>query len=268
MSTQDFFARNPVFTHAQFAASRPSGDAAGGRSVDALLAYHVRKGHLLRIRRGLYAVVPAGFSPHNALVDGYIVASKLAEDALIGYHTALQLHGFAYSLSERFLYITQHATRTLTFRSLEFRPVLVPRRLRDAGGADIGVTRVDRAGIDVRATTLERTMVDVLDRLDLGGGWEEVWRSLEAVGLFDIPEVIEYASLLDNSTTIAKVGFFLEQHRSELLVEEAHLEALREKAPRQPHYVEGSRGAPNVLLGGWNIIVPTSVAERSWQDVP
>lgn len=267
MSTRDFFARNPVFTRAQFAATRPSGDAGSSRSVDALLAYHVRAGHLLRIRRGLYAVVPAGFSPHNAPVDGYIVASKLAEDAVIGYHTALQLHGFAYSSSERFLYLTQHATRTLTFRSLEFRSVLVPRRLRDAGGAGVGVTRVDRAGIDVRATTLERTMVDVLDRLDLGGGWEEAWRSLEAVGFFAIPEIIDYALMLGNGTTIAKVGFFLEQHRSELLVDDVHLEALREKAPRQPHYVEGSRDAPNVLLSGWNIIVPASVAERSWQDV-
>ena len=37
---------------------------------------------------------------------------------------------------------------------------------------------------------------------------------------FNLNQVIEYASL-DNATTVAKVGFFLEQHRETLMVEEA-----------------------------------------------
>ncbi len=263
----DFFARNPIFTRGEFAESRVRLGGDNDRSVDALLAYHVKQRNLLRIRRGLYAVVPPSSSPESVPIDQYQLTAKLAEDAIVAYHSALQLHGVAYSVFFWFYYLSQHAARTLRFRSLEFHPVLMPKALRDADAVRVGVTSVDWGGVDVRVTTLERTLVDVLDRPELAGGWEEVWRSLEAADAFTIPEVVEYALLLGNRTTIAKVGFFLEQHRSELLVEDVHLETLREKAPRQPHYVEGSRGAPNVLVSGWNIIVPSSVAERSWQDV-
>ena len=52
---------------------------------------------------------------------------------------------------------------------------------------------VDRAGLAVRVTSLERTLVDVLDRTDLSGGWEEIWRSLEMVEFFDLDVVIHPA---------------------------------------------------------------------------
>lgn len=72
---------------------------------------------------------------------------------------------------------------------------------------------MDRAGLSVRVTSLERTLVDVLVRPDLGGGWEEIWRSLEMVEFFDLDVVIDYTLLFENATTAAKVGFFLELRR-------------------------------------------------------
>lgn len=42
------------------------------------------------------------------------------------------------------------------------------------------------AGGVVHATTLERTLVDVLDASTNAGGWEEVWRSLAMVEFFDV----------------------------------------------------------------------------------
>ena len=71
----------------------------------------------------------------------------------------------------------------------------------------------------------------------MAGGWEEIWRSLESVEFFDLDQVIEYTRLLENSTTAAKVGFFLEQHREALMVEEGHLDSLRKLCPRHPHYL-------------------------------
>ena len=47
--------------------------------------------------------------------------------------------------------------------------------------------------------------MDVLDRPDLAGGWEEVWRSLESVEFFDIDQVVRYSLLLENATTCAIV---------------------------------------------------------------
>jgi len=49
-----------------------------------------------------------------------------------------------------------------------------------------GIQNVDRMGLDIRVTSLERTLVDVLDRPGISGGWEEVWRSLEMVEYFNL----------------------------------------------------------------------------------
>jgi predicted transcriptional regulator of viral defense system len=144
--------------------------------------------------------------------------------------------------------------------------VRFPRKLTAKGEQLFGVKEMDRAGTTVRVTTLERTLVDLLDRPDLGGGWEEIWRSLETVEFFDLDVVAQYSLLLENATTIAKVGFFLEQHKERLMVDESHLERLRARRPREPHYLaRGQRGGR--LVAGWNLVVPAKVLERSWAEV-
>jgi len=67
-----------------------------------------------------------------------------------------------------------------------------------------------------RLQWLERFFVDVLDRPDMTGSWEEIWRSLEMIEFFDLDQVIEDTFLLENWTTAAKVGLYLEQHKEGL----------------------------------------------------
>ncbi len=43
----------------------------------------------------------------------------------------------------------------------------------------------------MRVASLERTLVDVLNRPRYPGGWEEVWRSLESVAFFDLDRVVQ-----------------------------------------------------------------------------
>jgi hypothetical protein len=56
--------------------------------------------------------------------------------------------------------------------------------------------------------------------------------SLESVEYFDLDQVGEYALLLGNATTTAKVGFYLDQHRESLMVDDKDLRALRKHRPR------------------------------------
>ena len=101
----------------------------------------------------------------------------------------------------------------------------------------------------------------------VAANWEEIWRSLESVEFLDLGKVVEYALLLGNATAAAKVGFFLEQHRETLMVEDRHLRALRDLRPRQPHYLDRSKRTPGRLVSEWNLVVPKEVIERSWGEV-
>lgn len=63
-----------------------------------------RIGWIVRIRRGLFAVVPAGTGGDSFLTDPYLVASRLARDSVLSHHPALQFHGRAYTIGQQFTY--------------------------------------------------------------------------------------------------------------------------------------------------------------------
>lgn len=264
---QGFFATHPVFTVTEFAEWYGSRRTTRERTVEAVLGYHVKRGHLVRVRKGLYAVVPPGSTAPSVPIDPFLLTGKLTRDAILAYHTALEFHGKAHSPTYEFLYLTNLAARPLEFRGQRFKAVHPPAALRSKQAELSNVLTADRMGLSVRVTSLERTMVDVLDRPHLGGGWEEIWRSLEGVEFFDLREVVEYALLLRNATTIAKVGFYLEQHKDALMVEDRHLDPLRKHGPRVPHYLSRGDRRSGKLVAGWNLVVPPEVLERRWQEV-
>lgn len=266
MRSADFYQSHPVFTRDEYAAATGTGPDRSPRTVDSLLASQVAAGRLVRVRRGLYATVPPGAPAADVVVDPYLIASRLAPDATVAYHGALQFRGKSYSLWQRFPVLVKGQLRRFTFQGNEFVRAPHPKSLQhrpDLGG---GIAVESYAGGSVRVTTLERTLVDVLDVPALGGGWEEIWRSLEQVEYFDLDAVLAYADALGSALTIARLGFFLEQHRDALFVEDRHLAPLRKRAPKQPRYLDSTR-TKGQLDKGWNLIVPERVLHRTWEEV-
>jgi len=171
----DFFHDHRVFSHEEFLSARVLGRGASRHTANNLLAHHVAAGRLVRVRRGLYATVPRGVEPAAAPVDPYLLATALCDDAVVAYHAALQFHGRSYSVWSRFTYLTRHRARPLEFRGARFIPLHLPTVSAGADqDADAGMLEQRHAGGLVRVTTLERTLVDVLDAPQHGGGWEEV----------------------------------------------------------------------------------------------
>lgn len=262
MSLHDFFATHTVFTTGELVAYQ------GDRSRwtrKSLLAHHRKRGHILLVRRGLYAVVPPGNDPEKFPVDPYLVAGKFTDDAVLAYHTALEVHGKAHSVFERYFFLSSRPLRPATFRTYRFECTVFPKALREKHQEHFATKTAERSGVEVKVTSLERTLVDLHDRPDLGGGWEEIWRSLESVEYFDLDLVIKYVELLGKKTTAAKVGYYLQQHAKALMVEDRHLESLRRLRPKQPHYLQ--RGRSGRLVSDWNLIVPESLLERSWEEI-
>jgi predicted transcriptional regulator of viral defense system len=262
-----FFAKHPVFGFEEFRAAHQSAGKRSPQTTGSVLKQHVARGNLINVRRGVYARVPESADAATFRVDPYLLASRLAEDAVIAYHSALQFLGNAHSQSQRLTYLSGRRAKPFTFQDTEFVPVLVPaalRKLPDFGG---GLREERRHGLVVRVTGYERTLVDVLDAPEYGGGWEEIWRSLEGIEFVDLDFIVDYALRLGSALTVARVGFFLEQHKDELLVEDRYLEALRAHAPAQPRYFERRRRKGGKLLSRWNLIVPEQVLTRSWEEV-
>lgn len=265
MTVLDFFASHPVFTREEFVQFLARRGVVSTETANSHLRRYLGAGRIGRVKRGVLFAAGPGETARRTSLDYLLVASRLAPDAILAYHTALEAHGHAQSLFERLFFLTAHKVKPLTFRGRTFVPVVAPTALRRKKKAFILSTEVERRGLPCRVTTLERTLVDALDRPELAGGLEEAWRSLAGVPLFDLDAVLGYVRLRGQATLAAKVGFFLEQRREALGVREQILARLRRMRPRQPQYLDrrlGGRIAP-----GWNLIVPAAILTGEWEAV-
>lgn len=266
MEIADFFALNPVFRTDRFKVFLDGQGRTNERTREAHLRRYTHAGRLLRIRRGYYAVVPRGHDAATYQVDPYLVAGLLADEAVLAYHAALQFLGHAHSLWNTYSVLVPSRIPSLSFQGYKVRWVPVPASLVKKKQFDLEIKVHDRNGLSIRATTLERTLVDCLDRLDLSGGWEEVNNSYAGVPYLNLAHVLNYVTRLGKAVSAAKVGYFLEQNRQRWDVDDKYLDALKKQSPKLPTYLSLRSKGQSSTVKGWNLIVPTAIQEKRWEE--
>jgi predicted transcriptional regulator of viral defense system len=255
MSINPFFAQHPVFRYEELRDYLNQDSEYKETSLKALLQYHLHKEHISRIRRGYYAVNAA---------DALLIAGRVSEDAIITHHSALVFHGIAYSLLSVTFFMTKATMQAFTFEQMLYQRVSPPKVLLPSHIFD-ETKIVDRQGLDIRITTIERTLVDCLDKPQFSGGFEEIWRAAGMLDFLDLERMADYAITLDNATTIAKLGLFLEQYQEQFKVEEKILSILEKNKPKGIHHMlRGS--AENYYSKRWNLMVPNSIKNKIWNE--
>lgn len=105
----------------------------------------------MRVRRGLYATVLLGVSPDSVQVDPYLLATKVADDATVSHHAALQFHGRAYSVWSQVTFFTRRNSRPFHFGETGFVPVKPASSVAEFPDMGGGVEFVAAHGVDYRA---------------------------------------------------------------------------------------------------------------------
>lgn len=224
-----------------------------------------RVGQLGVVKEGVYFVVRLGETPATTAVDGFLVASKLAPDATLAFHTALDVLGFGHSLFSSFYHFSKTYRRPVRFRRNLFHCIKLPVALLRRGKEGFGTEKVERLGQKVVTTGKERTLVEALEHPKYCGGFEEMYRSLEKMPYLQFELLLEYLELRGQKKLHATVGFFLEQHREEFHVEESLLQVLEKNKPLAPVYWDRSKKG-GTYVKRWNLVVPKAVVERSWEE--
>ena len=145
-----FFRLHPIFSGEALAAHLASRGEVGARGQEALLAYYRKTGRVIRVRRGLYAVIPSGADPDSYPIDPYLIAAKLTGDAVLSHHTALEFHGRAYSVWRHLIYSASRPVGSLSFRSQVYRGVKFPEALLRLGAEHFDVLNSERSGVALR----------------------------------------------------------------------------------------------------------------------
>jgi len=256
-----FFSARPVFDRAEYAAA--VGRRPEDKVVTAMLAQHLRAGNIRRIARGVFASVPKHADATKWSVDRFLAASRLRRGGVIAYHSALELHGCAYTEGYEVQVIATGESGVLETADFPGRFVRPPRGFSPSEG----VTVVDRMGLDVRVTTIERTIADLFDRYDLAGGAEELFNSLDLIARVDAAALVRHARSLGNAAAVGALGYWLEREQDRLGIPDAVLKELRAMAPRQARYALGTKAGEGRAARGWNVILPLEIVERRFEGL-
>jgi len=252
-STPDqFLTSHRVFTRAELLAADPHRSVG---TVDRTLTRWRAEGRIEPVKRGLYVRLEPG---GGSLPDAALLAARMAPDAAAAWHTALEVHGCAQSLFERFTFVTWSKAKALAWQGRRFVPVR-PRAALEEDGGEPWIEVHERDGQTLRVTSIERTIVDGLDRPQLAGGSEEIWRSLDEVPAIDPAALLAYVERLGSSKVAARVGYWLDTRREELALPAATLTALQEMLPQRPVFMDRRLGGR--LDARWRVIVPGEFAD-------
>ncbi len=170
----------------------------------------VKKGRLLRIKRGLFCLLPRGVhaAGNGYPYNWYLIAKALAGNRpyFISHYSAMRLHGMTGEAIQTIFVST--AGQLLPPRNLKIpiRFVALPGN-RFWGTEEKWVTHEEK----VRVSGLARTAVDALDRLDLCGGIGEVSRGLGLIqSQIEASEFIDAAKRLGSRAAAKRLGFLME----------------------------------------------------------
>jgi predicted transcriptional regulator of viral defense system len=244
----DFFAKHPLFSFDELVASSKGRPVS---TVKALLRYHVERGNLQRLQRGLYA--------RADWYDPWLATSRLTEDAIVAYDSALARHPPwserpEQRLPERMSFLTGVRSGVRRIWNVVFTAIAPPPRLGKRW-ATVGVTTQIRSDLPFKLTTLERTNVDLLDHLELASH-DDLWITL-AINhrTLDYEAMVDHAIALGSGVLGARLGYLLGALPSTPRKQLARLERRR---PASPTYFDRARRAgPNGLIARWNLLVPS-----------
>jgi predicted transcriptional regulator of viral defense system len=255
MDTAEFFHAKPVFTSRDLDDHLGRASCEASRDRGAILARLKRDGRIVRVRRGLFAAVPEGESAEGCGIDHLLVASRLTPDAVVTHGSALECLGLAEGPAGEAVYSAVRPLNPIVLRGRLYRGVKFPKSLVRGGSQLLEVKTVERGGSRLSVATAERALVDLIDRPDLSGGWAATVALLARLERLDLAAVVAYTRALANSTTAAKVGWYLAGRREAFPGSERHLAELSALRPNQPHYLDRSRRRDGRLVADWNLIV-------------
>ena len=219
----------------------------------------IETGKLQAIRKGLYAVLSPLEKTREYEPDKLLIASKIRKKHYLGFHTALEYYGCAYSAFNEAYTCVNAKDRfdPFSYKHFIFKPVFVKDTTSQVVEKPYGNSLL-------RVSGKERTFIECIDRVQYAGGWEECIKSLENLRGLDIEKLINLTLGQDKKGLPRRIGFILEllRNRSPFYehVSDSTLGKMKREITGPPQYlVRGEKGSLNRI---WNLYIPQSFEEQ------
>lgn len=206
---QELYKENLEFFHIENAVQIL--DKQDEATVRRLLSDMVRKGLLMRLRDGLYHIIPYDRDPTTYFPNWHVAAHHLAGDTAyyIGYYSALALHDLTVqpALREQIVVNRPFRPTTQKIQSIPFQ--FITHNEQHFFG--ISKKWVQQETFRINYSDLEKTLIDCAFKPEYGGGIAELSRALyKSRSVLNPQKLLEYLGKFDSDAVIRRLGYLME----------------------------------------------------------
>ncbi|HLG30971.1 MAG TPA: type IV toxin-antitoxin system AbiEi family antitoxin domain-containing protein [Candidatus Brocadiales bacterium] len=179
-------------------------------SVKRMLSKMVKRGLLMRVKEGLYYIIPFEADAETFMPDRHLLAQYLVGDAdyYIGYYCALQIHNLTTQphLKEQIVVSKQIKPSTLLVKGIPFQ-FIFHNTAHFFGGKKLWIDSFNK----VLCSDLEKTLIDCLFKPQYAGGITEITKAIhKSKDKIDYAKLLQYAKQFNSQAVIKRLGFILE----------------------------------------------------------
>lgn len=194
-------------------------------SVLKLLSNMTKRGLLMRIKEGIYYIIPFEQDVESFMPNWHLLAKYLVKDAqhYIGYYSALQIHNLITqpSLKEQIVVDKQIRPTKLIIKNIPFQ-FIYHNPTHFFGTKNMWIDNFNK----VKCSDLEKTFVDCLFKPNYAGGIVEIARAIYmSRDKINFEKLLKYIEQFNSQAVIKRLGFLLEI----LEIENPILEKLQHK---------------------------------------
>ena len=199
--------RQPAFTldEAYLLLKKSTKDA-----VKKLMRDMIKRGLLLRLKEGVYWIIPYEQEASTYFPNWHMIAKYLVGDAdyYIGYYSAMEIHSLITqpSLVERIVVNKQVKPTILEIEGIKFQ-FIYHNKDHFFGNKKIWIDGFNKAN----CSDLEKTFIDGLYKPDYAGGIVEIAKALyKSRNKIDYQKLYHYCERFKTQSVIKRLGFLLE----------------------------------------------------------
>ncbi len=175
-----------------------------------LLSDMVKRGLLMRLKKGLYYTIPYEQKAETFMPDWHLIAGYLVKDSehYIGYYSALQIYNLITqpSLKEQIIVSKQIRPSIIKIKNVPFQ-FIYHNKNHFFGFKKIWIDNYHK----VFCSDLEKTLIDCLFKPDYAGGIVEIARAIYiSKDKIKYNKLLEYVEKFQSQAVLKRLGFLLE----------------------------------------------------------
>jgi predicted transcriptional regulator of viral defense system len=179
-------------------------------NVRRMLSNMTKRGLLMRIKEGMYYIIPFEQNPETFMPDWHLLPQYLVGEAeyYIGYFSALQIHSLTTqpNLKEQIVVNKQVKPSTLFVKKIPFQ-FIYHNEKHFFGNKKMWIDSFNR----VQCSDLEKTIIDCLFKPEYACGITEIAKAIYKIkDKIDYSKILQYVKYFDSQAIIKRLGFLFE----------------------------------------------------------